>query len=219
MKRELTEKDIEIYYFLMQLKEKSECIDKQVACIIVDENYNIVSQGVNIIQECDKNCYDKVNRICNVKHAEEVAIENLCLFNQGNRKLKAYISLCPCVACQKILGPYVEEIIYFGMTHKDILKRFKNKIINFPHLHYKIHSSSFDNETLENVKNAFKTLVNCMDEPDEQHVIHAIIQAEVQLEQLKMLMYESDSEFHNNLRTIRNHICKAILQYKYMGER
>ncbi|KKK65668.1 hypothetical protein LCGC14_2971820 [marine sediment metagenome] len=63
---------IELHFanYLNRLKEQSQCLDKQVACIVVDELDRIVSHGINEIVECDKKCHDKENRICVFRHAE-----------------------------------------------------------------------------------------------------------------------------------------------------
>lgn len=131
--REITENDVEMFATMLKLRHLSKCIDKQVVCIIVDDFNNILSIGVNTIEACDQNCADKEKRVCVVRHAEVVAVDNLSTLNR-QRARRAYVSLFPCAACQHVLAPYVDEIVTFGMAHK---KWESEKVIVFPHLVYK----------------------------------------------------------------------------------
>jgi len=126
-----TKKQIEIFYFLNSLKELSECSDKQVACIITDKNDNILSVGINKVRLCEKDkCLGNDNtKLCTAIHAEKNALNNLDLINH-TRYSKAYISLCPCNDCQLLLSKSVDEIIYFGETHKEINNEIKDIIYN-----------------------------------------------------------------------------------------
>lgn len=127
IKRQITVNDVNMYFLLQHLKELSTCIDKQVACILTDKDYNILSVGINTIINCDRNCLDKQFRICNVIHAEAKAIS---LLNQDNLDsvYYAYINLFPCPTCQKLLDPIVTEIISFGPIHK---QQVSNKLVVF----------------------------------------------------------------------------------------
>jgi deoxycytidylate deaminase len=134
--REINENDVEMFLVMNRLKILSKCIDKQVVCVIVDKENNILSVGVNTIEECDQNCDDKERRLCKVRHAEIVALENLS--DLGRMKAdRAYVSLFPCAPCQKAMDPVVNEIITFGMVHKTLVSA---KLTVFPHLSYAIMS-------------------------------------------------------------------------------
>ena len=47
------------YKLLSLVKQQTTCIDKQVACIITDKNYKILSVGFNEVIICDKDNCDK----------------------------------------------------------------------------------------------------------------------------------------------------------------
>lgn len=132
--RELNEHDVEMFVTLNNLKHLSRCIDKQVVCIITDEDYNVLSVGINTLEACDQNCDDKEHRLCVVRHAEVVAVDNLSTLNR-QRARRAYVSLFPCAPCQDFLSPLVDEIVTFGMAHK---KWTSDKVVVFPHLTYKM---------------------------------------------------------------------------------
>jgi len=112
----MNDQEFSIYHCLNQLKKKSLCLDKQVACIITTKDYGILSWGINIVKECDKNCMDKEKRLCVTQHAEVGAIKNL---PPGRRSYYAFLNLFPCPACQKQLAPFVKEIVVFGKRHKE----------------------------------------------------------------------------------------------------
>lgn len=115
--REYTPEDRTIFQALENLQFLSKCIDKKVVCIITDEDYHVLSVGINTIEVCDQNCDDKEHRLCVVKHAEVVAVENLSFIGR-QRARRAYVNLFPCVACQRAIDPYVDEIVAFGKIHK-----------------------------------------------------------------------------------------------------
>ena len=122
--RTLTEQDATMFNIMESLKRLSKCIDKQVVCLIVDNDGTILSIGVNKILKCDKNCDDKKNRTCVVNHAEIEAIIHLSDAKgieelPNEYKPTAYVSLFPCAPCQLALNPYVKEIVTFGMIHKE----------------------------------------------------------------------------------------------------
>jgi len=209
--REINEKDLEMFNVLMHLKEQSKCVDRQVACIIVDEDYNIVSQGVNTINNCDKNCHDKINRVCDVEHAEMMAARNLSMENITHYELKAYVSLCPCIPCQEALNMYVDEIVYFGMTHKDIDPDIEHKITRFPHLNYEIFCNEYAGDFERSIINTLNNLKESVQSGICEHTIKRIVETEIELEQLKLWLYESNKEFYNELRDKRNSKLKEYL--------
>ena len=103
----MNKKEILIHHYLNQLKEKSKCIDKQVACVITDASYEIISTGINRVIFCDQNCDDKINRRCFTVHAEIIAIAkhkppSVCLIlliiafflKLGNSHLFLFVFVC-----------------------------------------------------------------------------------------------------------------------------
>lgn len=120
--RDSTDKDVEMYKATNALKFLSKCKDKQVVCIITDNENTILSIGINTIISCDKNCEDHEKRICNVIHAEIMAVLNL---NERTRKfaVRAYVNLFPCMECQVALATFVKEIVVFGKQHKKDIVR------------------------------------------------------------------------------------------------
>ena len=112
----MNDKELHIYTCLNQLKKKSVCLDKQVACIITTKDYGILSWGINIVMQCDRNCLDKKNRLCVTQHAEVMAIKGLL---SNRRSYYAFLSLFPCTDCQNQLAFFVKEIVVFGKQHKE----------------------------------------------------------------------------------------------------
>ena len=131
--RELTEQDVNMFYVMESMKRLSKCVDKQVVCLIVNEAGAIVSSGVNTVLECDKNCHDKANRTCIVDHAEVVAVRHLPFKDLTGRT--AYVSLFPCKSCQELIDPFVDEIVTFGMAHKEWVS---DKIFVYAHPVYSV---------------------------------------------------------------------------------
>lgn len=128
--RTLTERDVTMFHIMESMKRLSKCIDKQVVCLIVDASGAIVSSGVNTVIACDRNCDDKEHRTCVVLHAEIVALHHLDKAQYHKDGLTAYVSLFPCKACQEAITPYVNEIVTFGMIHKEWVS---DKIVVFGH--------------------------------------------------------------------------------------
>lgn len=109
--------DMQMYFILQQMKMQSKCIDKQVACVLLDADFNIVSQGINEIIICDQNCHNKRDRVCKVIHAEIMAFKNL---SEKIEAEYAYINLFPCAQCQLTLESlHLKEIVVFGIKHKE----------------------------------------------------------------------------------------------------
>jgi len=153
MNRELTKEDLMMFVTMNGMKKLSKCIDKQVVCLIVDEGYNILSVGINTIEACDQNCADKDNRLCVVRHAEQVAVDNLAALNI-QRARRAYVSLFPCVSCQLSLDPFVDEIVAFGMVHKQWVS---DKLVVFPHISYKLLEASKNSKDVDIIAQLHKT--------------------------------------------------------------
>lgn len=130
--REITNEDLEMFIAMERLRILSKCIDKQVVCIITDRNNHVLSVGVNTVEACNKDCHNKEARLCVVRHAEVVAVENLSPINR-QRAARAYVSLFPCAPCQSVIAPIVDEIVTFGMAHKGWES---DKVLVFPHPYY-----------------------------------------------------------------------------------
>lgn len=204
-----------ILYLLNSLREQSECIDKQVACIITDEEDNILSFGWNTIVECNKDCHNKETRICNVVHAEVIAIQNLSYYNKLIAH-KAYVSLFPCAPCQvacKKAG--IKEIISFTEDHKgqvfdnitfaksvndELLNR--NAVDTNNNLNYTPYHLSCVVSTCRSLKNDVYLLANEEDFHNSS-MLKSIVDMELQLEQLKSILWSLDPEIYNKLRFSR----------------
>jgi thymidylate synthase/deoxycytidylate deaminase len=96
----------------------SECIDRQVGCILVDYREEMY-EGINTIINCNQQCDDKENRVCETVHAEINAINRWKERGNGSKLVKAYVTLYPCLPCMEALRlAEVEEIIVMGFSHK-----------------------------------------------------------------------------------------------------
>lgn len=167
------------YFLLNQLRLQTKCIDKQVACIITDNKYNILSSGVNTIINCNKNCHDKEKRICNVRHAEVVACNNLNMVRYGVHAYKiAFVNLFPCVPCQNYLKVHgVKQIVTYGIKHKEQV--FDNIVIE----------KDLDKEWINN--NLSDTYVTCMAD-----VVDLLMDCHIYLK----LLWEKNPELYNEFR-------------------
>lgn len=94
----------------------SRCIDRQVGCVIICED-GYISSACNEVIACDQNCADKVNRVCDVLHAEVVAVSQAK--GLGHKPIAAYVTLCPCLPCMdRLKADGVKEIVVKGFSHK-----------------------------------------------------------------------------------------------------
>ncbi len=119
-----------MYSLLNELKRQSLCHDKQVACIITDKKDNILSVGINTVENCAHCNVGEKTKHCLTKHAEMAAIE--CLPDRYEMFIsrRAYLSLYPCPDCQRALDNYVEEIIVFNNKHKEcVIKEDRIKVV------------------------------------------------------------------------------------------
>lgn len=215
-----------MFFHLEKLKEQSKCIDKQVACIIADTRGNILAQGVNTVIECDKNCHDKVNRTCKVRHAEVSALVSLRAADDeeehgeiryGKRGRTAYVSLFPCKACQESILPFVDEIVTFGMIHKDWVSG--DRLTVFPHLSYMLmnHNGREIQRTIASGELAeLITAISdvfARDDKDKniRDFMDEIYDAEIQLNMLKIMAHEKNPEAFNALREIRAEKTRALM--------
>ncbi len=210
------EMELSMYHLLHILKEQSECIDKQVACIITDQFGNVLCYGVNEIIECDKNCNDKKNRICEVAHAEIVAVCSLYssygVFDHGKRiKNKAWLSLFPCIPCQEALAPHVDEIIVFGKKHKDqvfenitLLPDYGNELIEYNGVVKQLSIVQGELSELIHIISdyAFRRKEK---EIDIEQVCGEIVDVELMLHVLKLILWKDNHELFNVLKDMRIH--------------
>jgi deoxycytidylate deaminase len=211
MERSITAFDLEMYALLEELKQQSKCIDKQVACIIVDNiSHEVLATGINTVIECDKNCHDKEHRVCNVRHAEVSAIEH---FDSDKYKLgerTAYVSLFPCKACQEAILPYVDEIVTFGMIHKDWVSG--DKLTVFPHIEYTLLNHNGKEKQLSIAQGELAELItsisdvfsrNDKDKTDDD-LIDELIDVELQIKLIKIIAQAQYPDLYNKLRAARS---------------
>lgn len=107
----------ELFDEAREAASNSECVDRKVGCVLTDEDGNIVSKGWNSVQACNRMCDDKEHRLCEVTHAEAMAvrIKNM----NGKHAAKAFVTLCPCAACMRALADAgVQEVHTLGFVHK-----------------------------------------------------------------------------------------------------
>ena len=217
MKREMNNYDVEMFFQLEALRHQSKCIDKQVACILTDSLHNIVASGVNTILQCDKNCLDKEHRTCVVTHAERMAVSQLSASHIYEGRLTAYCSLFPCKACQEAILPYVNEIVTYGMIHKDWVSG--DKLTVFPHISYTLLSHNGDRQ-VSVVQGELAELVTVISDyfvrSDKdiltEQIADEIVDVETQLDILKIMLHNKDKEFWNILRDVRSRKTLKVLQ-------
>ena len=206
-----------IMHLLNKLKEQSACVDKQVACVITDINFNILSMGVNKIVECDKDCHNKENRICKTIHAEIIACYNMNTLNRIKAHT-AYVNLFPCIPCQKTLKNWVGEIVVFGPKHKE--QEFKNIRLE-RNLYADLLSSNKQAKQLTVAQGELCELVTAISDyfyrPEKSmsilDIADEIIDAELMLDQIKLICWNKESDFYNVLKHYRK------LKYKKIQER
>ncbi|KKN61487.1 hypothetical protein LCGC14_0521420 [marine sediment metagenome] len=200
--------EYEIMHLLNKLKEKSNCLDKQVACIITDSLCNILSVGINRVLNCDKDCYNKEKRICVTTHAEIEACNHLTSLDHGFAKT-AYLNLFPCVPCQRILKNWVKEIVVFGPKHKE--QEFKNIRLE-RNLYFDLLDKNKQAKQLSVAQGELCELVTAISDyfyrpeknMNEHDFVDEIIDAELMLDQIKLICWQQNTNFYNILRDIRN---------------
>lgn len=212
MIREITAFDIEMYDQLENLKIQSKCIDKQVACIISDGTGRIMGSGVNTIIECNKSCHDKEHRMCKVVHAEVSALRSMNMEENRPLRITAYVSLFPCAACQHAIMPYVDEIVAFGMIHKDWVAG--EQLTVFPHIEYTLLAHNGEEKQLSIAQGECAELVTSISDVFARNdrespksvddLIDEIIDNELQLKILKIIAHQHDPELYNKLRAARS---------------
>ena len=104
--------DVYINSILHQAKTDSKCTYRQVACIIANQ-VSMLCMGVNLVGKCNEDCENKHSRVCEVTHAEIVALteyKRLYKTFKRNKHLVAYVNHYPCTSCQIALRKIVGEI-------------------------------------------------------------------------------------------------------------
>lgn len=100
----------------------TECVDRQVKCLIVgaeEDAKPFEAKGVNTVRRCNRACDDKQNRVCEVDHAEIVALRKFAQMFPNKRPTTAYVTLAPCADCRRALEEAgVAEIITKLPLHK-----------------------------------------------------------------------------------------------------
>lgn len=106
------------------MAQRSTCIDKQVGCVIVNANNEIIATGYNgsprgfqhccDIGFCIKDRYNDSN-MCPSAHAEQNAILQCRVPEQIHT---IYLTLSPCVSCIRIIMNTTCKRIVFLNEHK-----------------------------------------------------------------------------------------------------
>lgn len=113
-----TDFEVEMFKLAEEEAKLSLCIDRQVGVVITTKDGDLLSKGHNTVINCNKNCHDKLLRVCNVKHGEVCAIEAI------PDSLKAlartlYVTLYPCFPCmQAIEKTSITTVKVKGFSHK-----------------------------------------------------------------------------------------------------
>lgn len=200
MIRLLTEKDIEMYCLLEQIKQQTSCIDKQVACIITDGK-EIKSIGYNTVQGCDKDCYNPA-RICFNTHAETMAFMNLKAPIVG--PLYIYLNLFPCGNCQKIISQYntaIAEVIIFSSIHKQIGEYIdKDKLTVFDNIGVELLNFNKDKQLFVAMGELAELITAIADSKrrdvrNDRNIIEELVDVELQINQIKRYLYGIDKDF------------------------
>jgi dCMP deaminase len=91
---------------------RSECLDKQVGCVIIDRHNRIIGTGYNGFptgapNPCEKACEKDQGKPCGMVHAEM----NAMLYTNMERAHRMYITLPPCENCLRhIMNSPVKRI-------------------------------------------------------------------------------------------------------------
>lgn len=96
----------------------SKCTDRKVGCLIVKNDDQIISVGVNGTPPGWDNCCDDEDGHTKEEtyHAEENAIGKLAASTQSSEGASAFITLEPCVRCAKLLAKSRIKEVYYVET-------------------------------------------------------------------------------------------------------
>lgn len=93
---------------------RSTCLDKQVGCVLVDQDMHVISCGYNGVPSKAAHCTDlgscakEMGEPCRAQHAEINA-----LMHMTGRPVLCYCTLEPCEGCAKMLRNAGVEAVYF----------------------------------------------------------------------------------------------------------
>lgn len=199
---------MKIYLLLEQLKQQSECLDKQVACIITDLNYNILSIGINEIVFCNKEC----DKTCEVVHAETNTIFSTNKAILGCMGYYAFINLFPCENCQRALqNNGIQKIISFAPKHKkqifkdiEIVTNISDILLAFNGKDRQLNIIIGElSELIGSITNHFNKRNFLVKDKSVEKVLDEIIDVELMLIQLKKILFKEDKEVYNKLRSLQ----------------
>lgn len=212
-----------MYFLLSELRRQSVCQDKQVACVITDKEDNILSVGVNTVNECKKCDVGNTNAICDTIHAEEAAIQNLAKHNESFA-YRAYISLYPCPVCQRRLDNYVKEIVVFNKQHKPLVID-KEKIIEVGDLAAELSKINGSQKQVSVITGELAELITSMAdyfyrrherEIDVSDILFEIIDVELMIQCLVAILKENGNDYelsiYNLLKSEKLHRIADKLQ-------
>lgn len=99
---------------------RSTCLDKQVGCVLVDQDMHIIGCGYNGAPSKATHCTDlgscakELGEPCRAQHAEINALRH-----STGRPVRCYCTLEPCEGCAKMLrNAGVEAVYFYGKTSK-----------------------------------------------------------------------------------------------------
>lgn len=120
--------------YALEKSKESACTDRKVGCIVVDDNGNF-GIGCNTVNECNKMCDDKHNRICDVTHGEVMALNDWKMRYGVAKPTKAFVTLFPCNPCMSALyDAGIEEIYVLGsMVHKSAGEEITCCLVDLEH--------------------------------------------------------------------------------------
>lgn len=109
---------------------RSTCLDKQVGCVLVDQDMRVVSCGYNgapyKAEHCTdlKTCAKQNGELCRAQHAEI----NALVYAQNKRGIQCYCTLEPCQNCARMLRNAGIASVFFAKqtspekSGKDVFK-------------------------------------------------------------------------------------------------
>jgi dCMP deaminase len=135
------------YYSVMAMvvSSRATCPRRQVGCVIVDANNNIISTGYNGVARKMPHCTDTPcggendnsdngYNSCQAVHAEQNALLQCANVNKID---KIYITTAPCITCAKLIANTSCKEVIYTETHRNrdganFLKKVGIKCLNQP---------------------------------------------------------------------------------------
>ena len=110
-------------------KELSHSTRRQVACLVVQEDNQPVSLGVNGSYPGDSNCLEDENGLTkeDTYHAEENAIAKLAGSHASAKGAIVFVTLEPCLRCARLMARSKVAKVYYYENYAPC----ENKGINF----------------------------------------------------------------------------------------